>query len=493
MVGAFAPRSREGNPGRRDNIASHQNTTTFNEGDWDRSNPLPAYLTGKNYSLLSLAQREKKIAFDSRCLDADAVRVVERLVKNGHTAYFVGGCVRDLLLGRKPKDFDIATTARPRQVKKLFRNCWIIGRRFKLAHVNFGTKTVEVSTFRAFLPETFDTDREDLLIRRDNLFGTPEQDACRRDFTINGLFYDLGRGVIIDNVAGLQDIEDRIIRTVGDPEVRLPEDPVRILRAIKFASRIDFKIEPATYEAMVRFAPDISRCAAPRVLEEILRILRGGAARQAFQYFWDTDVLQVLLPEVDDRLRTEPDLLPRYHVLLENLDHMVARGLRPSPALCLASLFLPVAEGPEIISGKPHKAWEQASAGLNAMMESFCPRLNVPRRDAGRLRDIIALQKRLRPSSSRRRYTRASLTRHPSFGDALEIFRAYCQAFGDWGEELERWDEAWATHKSTADSADGKEDKKNQRRGSSGGQKKRGSRNRRRRRGPKASSTPKNT
>lgn len=409
------------------------------DNGWDRADdPLPAYLTGKNYPFVTPVRREIPRVFPRDSLDEDAVRTVQRLARHGHLAYFVGGCVRDLLVQRKPKDFDVVTTARPRQVKKLFRNCWIIGRRFKLAHVNVGSKTIEVSTFRAFLPETFDQDRDDLLIRRDNLFGTPEEDACRRDFTINGLFYDLHCQVILDHVGGMEDVENRIIRTIGDPEIRFREDPVRILRAIKFASRLTFAIEPSTYEAMVRHASDIQRCAAPRVLEEIFRIFRGGAAVKAFRLMRRSDVLRVLFPEIDARLEDDPVVLERLGRHLEALDALVARGQEPSAALCLASLFLPVAEGRERV--EPSR-WDQLTDELEDMLYAFCPRWNVSRRDAGRLRDIIALQRRLRPAGIKRRQTRASIVRHPGFPDAIELFRATAEGEPSFTEDVEMWEQ----------------------------------------------------
>src|SRR4029077_12735026 len=183
-------------------------------------------------------------------IDSTAQKVVRRLTRNGFSAYLVGGCVRDLLLGRKPKDFDVATSATPPEIKALFRNCRIIGRRFRLAHIFFGPKIIETSTFRANPREveivegesaeaTPELSEPELLIRRDNVFGTAEEDARRRDFTINGLFYDLDADRVIDYVEGLPDLERRTVRTIGDPDIRFREDPVRILRAIKFAARLD--------------------------------------------------------------------------------------------------------------------------------------------------------------------------------------------------------------------------------------------------------------
>src|SRR5688500_46101 len=195
-------------------------------------------------------------------IDADALKVLYRLHQNEYVAYLVGGSVRDLLLGRRPKDFDIGTSAHPYQVKKLFRNCWIIGRRFRLAHVRFGPKTIEVATFRRMVSaaelaaadaaaeepdpgqDDLSADARDRLVHRDNTFGTPEEDAFRRDFTINALFYDIGTFSIIDYTGGLQDLRDGLVRSIGDPTERFQEDPVRMLRAVAMAARLDFTIDP---------------------------------------------------------------------------------------------------------------------------------------------------------------------------------------------------------------------------------------------------------
>src|SRR6185436_10288318 len=195
---------------------------------------------------------------DPTGIDPDAAKVIQRLRRYDHAAYLVGGCVRDLLLGRKPKDFDVVTSATPNDIRRLFKNCRIIGRRFRLAHIFFGPKIIETSTFRANPREMEEEESGsgpepesgDLLIRRDNVFGTPEEDARRRDFTINGLFYDIETAEVIDHVAGMVDLEARLVRTIGDPDIRLREDPVRILRAIKFAARCNLTIEPETYRRM---------------------------------------------------------------------------------------------------------------------------------------------------------------------------------------------------------------------------------------------------
>jgi poly(A) polymerase len=232
-------------------------------------------------------------------IDQDAEKVVLRLTRGGFAAYLVGGCVRDLLLDRQPKDFDVSTSATPKEIRSLFRNCRIIGRRFRLAHIFFGSKIIETSTFRANPRQGAGPEDEgELLIRRDNVFGTDHEDARRRDFTINGLFYDVEKEQVIDYVGGLQDLEARIIRTIGDPDIRFREDPVRMLRAIKFAARLDFAIEPATYRALVRHRHEINKCAAPRVIEEFYRLMRGGAARRSLQLMLSTGVSAILTPQL---------------------------------------------------------------------------------------------------------------------------------------------------------------------------------------------------
>ncbi len=240
-----------------------------------------------------------------RNIDPDALKVLYRLKNNGFVAYLVGGGVRDLLLERQPKDFDIGTSAHPQQVRRLFRNCFIVGRRFRLAHVRFGRKVVEVSTFRrAAEPESGDT-----LIHRDNTFGTPEEDAFRRDFTVNALFYDIATFSVIDWVGGLEDLRARLIRTIGDPAVRFREDPVRMLRAVAIAARLDFTIDVDTAEAVRQLRGEIVRSSSARILEEFYKILRQGRSRRTFEMLHDYGLLAYLLPEADRAIATEGDAL----------------------------------------------------------------------------------------------------------------------------------------------------------------------------------------
>jgi poly(A) polymerase len=346
-------------------------------------------------------------------IDPDAYRAVERLRERGHEAYLVGGCVRDLLLGRKPKDFDIATSARPQHVKRAFpRNCRIIGRRFKLAHLHFhqNRKILEVSTFRRTPDESNEGD--DLLITHDNEFGTSGEDAVRRDFTMNALFYDPVEDRILDFVGGLEHVHDRVLQTIGDPEVRFREDPVRILRAVKFAGRLGFTIEPETLAAMKRVAPDLSRSARPRLLEEILRLLRAGHAFQSFRLLRDIGALGVLLPLVDEYL-AGADKLHRtaFWRLLDGLDSLVLTRGAPYSGVLLGTLFaLPVLER---ITREP----ERGPAVVEDLLTPLTQELSLPRRDAGCLKRICAIQPRLlgRGRSVRPR----ALARAPFFAEAV--------------------------------------------------------------------------
>ena len=265
-----------------------------------------------------------------RDVDPDALKVLYRLHEHNFVAYLVGGSVRDLLLNRRPKDFDIGTSAHPHQVKKLFRNCWIIGRRFRLAHVKFGTKTIEVATFRRHVAASEVTPEEeaatagpadiiapddhappgtqggrparrradDHLIQRDNSYGTPEEDAFRRDFTVNALFYDIGTFAIIDYVGGLQDLDARLIRCIGDPDVRFLEDPVRMLRAVVLAARLQFTIDEPVLDAISTHAHEIAQSAPARLVEEFYKILRSGHAEDAFRQLRATGLLREMTPEM---------------------------------------------------------------------------------------------------------------------------------------------------------------------------------------------------
>jgi poly(A) polymerase len=389
-------------------------------------------------------------------IDPDAAKVVRRLARNGFAAYLVGGCVRDLLLGRKPKDFDVATSATPPEIKALFRNCRIIGRRFRLAHIFFGQKIIETSTFRAN-PREVDPGNEgsddelldalqghgdnELYIRRDNVFGSAEEDARRRDFTINGLFYDLDGDKVIDYVEGLPDLERRTVRTIGDPDVRFREDPIRILRALKFAARLNFEIEPATYAAILTHKGEIAKCAPPRVLEEIYRLLRGGAARRSLELLQATGVLTVLVPELHRLLAREGDHVGAERLIqtLDAIDALVRAGYNPSNALLVCALTAPFIFDQLFDSDGDAQQNRDAIAIIEQLAEPIVLSMRVSRRDAERARQILVAERRLGPSKKRRGRPMA-LVRRDWFGDALTLFELmHPHAEGEVADEIARW------------------------------------------------------
>ncbi|MCY1045252.1 polynucleotide adenylyltransferase PcnB [Corallococcus sp. bb12-1] len=378
-------------------------------------------------------------------MDPDALKVVLRLHQHGHQAYLVGGCVRDLLLGKKPKDFDVATSAHPNEVRAVFRNCRLIGRRFRLAHVYFkGGKIVEVSTFRANPTElepapgaaTEEASGEDLLITHDNVFGTAQQDARRRDFTINGLFYDAAEGRVIDYVRGRRDLDERFIRTIGDPEVRMREDPVRILRAVRFAAKLDLDIESRTYAAMEGAVEDLPRCAPARLLEETFRLIRGGVSAPALKLLAALDALKLLLPPVDEYLRENgKEGEKTFYAFAQALDKRVSAGEVLDDAILLATLLVPI--------GRTQPAEESQDEGrasvahvIEDLLAGFVEAARLPRRIAERCRMLLLMQRTL---SGERRKKTGAFRRHPLFNEALAVFAMTVEATGEGREALEAW------------------------------------------------------
>ncbi len=383
-------------------------------------------------------------------IDADAEKIVRRLVGHKYQAYLVGGCVRDLLLERTPKDFDIATSATPQEIKDLFRNCRIIGRRFRLAHIFFGPKIIETATFRANPLSELEAGEEsaepDLLIRRDNVFGSAEQDARRRDFTINGLFYDLEADQVIDYVGGLADLVARTVLTIGDPDIRFREDPVRILRAIKFAGRLSFSVEPATWNAILTHKGEIPKCAAPRVLEELYRLLRGGAARRSMELMIETGVLALLVPELDRRLVGEGSdtvVVKQWWDGLDRLDVRVRSGYLPSNAVLLSLISAPFV-GLELFEegeDRPGDVIRDIGLLIDERIRPLFEQIRVSRRDSERTRQMLFAQRRLAPSR-RRRSRPMALVQRDYFKEALEVFELLSPVIQPGlaiEDELERW------------------------------------------------------
>lgn len=299
-------------------------------------------------------------------IDPDALRVLYRLMNLGYTAYLVGGGVRDLLLGRKPKDFDVGTSALPNEVKRAFHNCFLIGRRFRLAHIKFGNKIIETATFRResrTVGEIIEHAAEGP--QEDNTFGTPETDAFRRDFTINGLFYNISDFSVIDWVGGMKDLQHKVIRAIGNPDVRFQEDPVRMMRAIKFASRLGFTIESKTAAAIRRRHACILTASAPRVCEEVYRLFTYGHSSEAFRMMWEFGLLRDLMPELSDAIEktggTESmiwrylDVLDEYDVMRRENDQEPSNALRTA-VLMTITLRTKDMEGVRNVPGGTRKA-----------------------------------------------------------------------------------------------------------------------------------------
>jgi poly(A) polymerase len=344
--------------------------------------------------------------------------------------------VRDLLLGRSPKDYDIATEARPQQVKRVFpRNCRIIGRRFKLAHLHFhgNTKILECSTFRR-PPEPSD-EGEDVLITRDNEFGTAEEDALRRDFTVNALFLDPTRDTILDYCDGLRDLEARLIRTIGDPRVRFREDPVRILRAAKFAARLGFAIEDETFAAMCETSDDLVRSAPPRVLEEILRLLRSGHAFDSFKILREVGALRTLLPIVSDFLdRADADERTDFWRTLDALDRSIQDGNKPQNGVLLGALLVGAVE--KRAARHPDRS---PSLVAEDLLGPMCAALRLPRKDAGCVKRICGVQRRFVQTDDEKRFRVEGFLHGPYFLEALDLFGLRADAFGLDPALVERW------------------------------------------------------
>jgi poly(A) polymerase len=375
----------------------------------------------------------------------NALKVLYRLHNAGYLAYLVGGSVRDMMLGRKPKDFDIGTNARPNEVRRLFGNSRIIGRRFRLVHVFFHDgDVVEVSTFRKD-PEPDDQDGEpgDLLITSDNTFGTPRQDAFRRDFTVNALFYNVADFSVIDYVDGMEDLERRLIRAIGDPGRRFQEDPVRMLRACEFAGRLGFGIEEHTQRAIHQHRRELDKASPARLTEEIAQLMRCGHAGAAMQWMLDLGMLEVLLPEAYAMLTAGLRGLGDFGQILPVIDRMVAEGRPLSDTALLAALLLPkvMVRREEIESAARRPMSRVALETLvQEETEPFLARFTVSNLKSQQIRQaLLGFQRLCEPSL--RPGERLQLARRSFFDDALLLFEILAEATGGGFEVLEEWQE----------------------------------------------------
>lgn len=369
----------------------------------------------------------------------NVLKVLYRLHRNGYKAYLCGGSVRDLLLGRPPKDFDVVTDARPPQIRRLFRNSRIIGRRFRLAHVLFQDLVVEVSTFRRE-PDS-SSDVEDLLVRDDNVFGNPIQDARRRDFTINGLFYDIGSFDVIDYVGGIKDLRSKLIRVIGDPDIRFREDPVRMMRALEFAARLDFEIEAQTWDAILRHREEILKASPARVTEEILELLRRGMSLESMHLMDETGLLEPLLPELARLIESgEGEYLWK---MLEVLDRTILSGRQVSDVVLLSVILVPLVF--RSIDERESELDSRLSPGevvpfIRDLLEAILERLVMPAWMRHEVEQNLELLWRMREAPTERKRDWRIVLRE-RFQDALALYELYSFSSGSYVDEFREWRE----------------------------------------------------
>jgi len=361
------------------------------------------------------------------------------LREGGFSAYVVGGAVRDLLLGITPKDYDVATDARPEQIRELFRNCRLIGRRFRLAHVRFGPEIVEVSTFRA---AHHVADGEGRVVEgrivRDNVYGTIDDDVWRRDFTANALFYNIEDFSVVDYVSGVEDIRAGLIRLIGDPLQRYTEDAVRLLRAVRFAAKLGFRIHPDTERPIPRLAHLLKDIPAARLFEEVLKLFLGGCAVQTFEQLRHYGLFATLFPQTESVLAEEEGGFPRTLVIhaLQNTDQRIAADKPVTPGFLIAAfLWLPVRTlaAENLSRGLPEG--EAISLAADSVISRQVASTAIPRRFTQMAREIWQLQPRFARRSGRRPQ---GLVRHPSFRAAYDFLMLRAAA-GEGISELAQW------------------------------------------------------
>jgi len=408
-------------------------------------------------------------------ISPNALRIMYRLRDNGFTAFLVGGSVRDLLIGRTPKDFDIATDATPAEIKKVFRNCRLVGRRFRLAHIHFKDEVIEVATFRKggdlAEPDPDESDpaedesgeeqpeelRRDLghlhksdegVLLRDNLFGTPEEDAWRRDFTVNALAYNIADFSISDYVGGVEDLEKRLIRTIGDPAGRFAEDPVRMLRAIRFAAQLDFTIEHHSWEAMSTDARRITLASPARLFDEVVKLFFSGAAAECWQLLCASGLAAAIFPEFVEWLSAK-EVDPSLKAVAW-IDSTLQSGGTVSNPLLLALFF-----GEYLTSSGTNGLPAQLNIdrSLAGFMEELAGRILIPQRTVMRFREILLLQQRLLKMPGRKP---ENVITRPAFAEAIHYLR-FCSGGNASLEKAVSWWDRLAAAKGVTPSAIEKE------------------------------------
>ncbi len=377
----------------------------------------------------SVVYKRPEHCISRKNIDPDALKVLYRLSSLGYTAYLVGGGVRDLLMGRKPKDFDVGTSAKPNEVRRAFRNCFLIGRRFRLAHVRFGEKIIETATFRQnsqTVGEIIEHAAEGPM--EDNTFGTPQTDAYRRDFTVNGLFYNIKDFSVIDWVGGMSDLKKKMIRAIGDPEIRFQEDPVRMMRAVKFSSRLGFTIERKTLAAMKKYHAAILNASVPRVCEEVFRLFPYGHSSEAFKLMYEVGMLGDLLPELAKAIAKDGgkrSVAFKYLKVLDDYEKMMSeKGFEVSNAVRAAVLMALVVKN------------ERKDGASRRVMQTMLQSLKIPKATYFTATTLLESSKRLSvpPSKGKTRFIY-----NRDFLDALDFNRIILRAEKRDESALDEW------------------------------------------------------
>ncbi|MGP1666482.1 MAG: polynucleotide adenylyltransferase PcnB [Rhodanobacter sp.] len=370
---------------------------------------------------LRIVPRDQHI-ISRKNISKSALRVLYRLNEAGYTAYLVGGAVRDLLLGMRPKDFDVATSATPDEVKKLFRNCRLIGRRFRLAHVVFGPEIIEVATFRGTGEEGTEGDRSivDGRIVRDNVWGTIEEDALRRDFRVNAMYYDISDFSVRDYVNGMQDLDDRVLRLIGDPETRYREDPVRMLRAARLAAKLDMRIDEAAAAPFESLGSLLADAAPARLFDESLKMFLSGNGLKSFRMLEQCGLLKFLFPVTARALkRGDAALRALVEHGLANTDARVVEGKSVTPAFLFAVLLWgEVRDVAHQLMGRGIDGNEAWSRAAGQVVGEQCQRVAIPRRFTFTMEEIWSLQPRFEQVQRKRVFR---LMTHPRFRAAFDF------------------------------------------------------------------------
>lgn len=372
-------------------------------------------------------------------IDPDALKVLYRLSRSGFTAYLVGGGVRDLLLGKQPKDFDVSTDAHPNEIRRLFNNCFLIGRRFRLAHIRFGRNIIETSTFRRQPEEdqAVDIDMRGALVQHhDNTFGTPEEDANRRDFTVNGLFYNIADFSIIDYVGGLADLEKGLIRSIGDPNIRFREDPVRMLRAIRFSSRLNFKIHRESLKALKKHAPEILHCAPARIFEEIGKLFTYRSAEPAMRALWQHGLIKHLIPEIHryiNRSGKKNSPVFDYLAALDSQKSFLGNG---GNAIRFGSLIYALFEERLEKERKKDEHVHQLDLARE-ILKPMLQKIKMPRKQMYQIIHMLDAQRRF--TSKSKRFRKSKFVKQESFADALDLQRVIMTTRDENTQKLQPW------------------------------------------------------